>query len=217
MIEEVSNYLNSVRHDFSNKPFDESDASDNPMHQFAEWFEEAVGAQVLDPKAMVISTVDNEGMPHSRVVYNRGIRESGIVFYTNYNSQKGGHLDQNNRISVNYFWPELERQIRFNGTVEKLTDEESNTYFKGRPRASKIGAWASEQSDVIAERSLLEHRVRQFTAKFEGEEVPRPPHWGGYLIRIALAEFWQGRPSRLHDRIRYELRNGEWTKARLAP
>jgi pyridoxamine 5'-phosphate oxidase len=217
MIEEVSNYLNQIRHDFTSQALNEEMAGDNPLDFYAKWVEEAVGAQILDPKAMVISTVDADLKPSSRVVYVRGIDANGFKFYTNYDSDKGHDLLQNPHISVNIFWSELERQIRMQGVVSKLPEAESDAYFNGRPRASQIGAWASNQSGKIANRQELEEKVAYYTKKFEGQDVPRPPHWGGYYIAATRIEFWQGRPSRLHDRIVFEKQNNEWTKFRVAP
>lgn len=217
MIEEVSNYLNQMRHDFSSQELNEEMAGTNPLDFYAKWVEEAVGAQILDPKAMVISTVDANHKPSSRVVYVRGITAEGFKFYTNYESDKGHDLAVNPHIAVNIFWPELERQIRMEGMVTKLPETESDAYFNARPRASKIGAWSSNQSGQIANRKALEDQVAHYTQKFEGQEVPRPAFWGGYFIRAQKFEFWQGRPSRLHDRIVFELEEGTWTKYRVAP
>lgn len=217
MIEEVSNYLNQIRHDFTSQALNEEMAGDNPLDFYAKWVEEAVGAQILDPKAMVISTVDGEGKPSSRVVYVRGIDANGFKFYTNYSSDKGADLLGNPHISVNIFWPELERQIRMQGVASKLPAQESDAYFNGRPRGSQIGAWASNQSGKIQNRQELEEKVAHFTKKFEGSDVPRPEFWGGYYIEAQRFEFWQGRPSRLHDRIVFEKQNNEWTKFRVAP
>lgn len=217
MIEEVSNYLNQIRHEFTSQALNEDAAGDSPIELYAKWLEEAVGSQILDPKAMVISTVSKDGKPSSRVVYNRGITEKGFKFYTNYDSRKGHDLVSNPHISVNVFWSEMERQIRMHGMVSKLPDEESDAYFQARPRDSKIGAWASSQSQQVADRNELEQLVAHFTAKFEGVEVPRPPHWGGYFIEADYFEFWQGRPARLHDRIVFERKGENWNKYRVAP
>lgn len=217
MIEEVSNYLNQVRHDFTKAALDENHVKKDPIEQYAAWFEEAVGAQSLDPKAIVVSTVGADGHPHSRVVYNRGLKPEGLVFYTNYQSAKGEELAHHPFASVLTYWPELERQVRMEGTVEKLSEKESDEYFASRPRESQIGAWASNQSEPIASREVLENRVKMFAEKFEGKEVSRPPHWGGYFFKPNKAEFWQGRPSRLHDRIVYEHEEGNWKLKRLAP
>jgi pyridoxamine 5'-phosphate oxidase len=219
MIEEVSNYLNQIRHDFTKGELNESTVATNPLEQYANWFEEAVGAQVPDPKAMVVSTVNSEGKPSSRVVYSRGLNEKGMLFYTNYNSQKGDDLAANPNVCVNIYWPELERQIRLEGKVSKVSDAESDAYFASRPRDSQIGAWASEQSSVIENREALKNRVVEFEDKFKDQEVPRPPHWGGYIIEVTRAEFWQGRPARLHDRIVYSKTEdpGVWSLKRLSP
>ncbi|KAB1064929.1 pyridoxamine 5'-phosphate oxidase [Salibacter halophilus] len=217
MIEEVSNYLNEVRHDFSKQKLDEASVKDNPIEQYAKWFEEAVGSQVPDPKAMTLSTVNRDGVPSSRVVYTRGLKKDGLVFYTNYNSQKGIELRENPHASINIFWSELERQIRINGVVEKLSEKESDEYFASRPRESQIGAWASDQSAQLADRTELEEKVKQYEKEFEGKEVPRPKNWGGYIFKPDYFEFWQGRPSRLHDRIAYELIDKSWSKKRLSP
>ncbi len=217
MIEEVSNYLNQIRHEFTSQALNEEAAGDIPVELYAKWLEEAVGAQVLDPKAMVVSTVSGNGKPSSRVVYNRGITETGFKFYTNYDSRKGHDLENNPFVSVNVFWSEMERQIRMEGTVSKLDREESDAYFKARPRDSQIGAWASAQSQKVTDREELEKWVKHFNEKFEGMEVPRPPHWGGYFIEATYFEFWQGRPARLHDRIIFEKDGNTWNKYRVAP
>lgn len=218
MIEEVSNYLNQIRSDFAKQSLGEEDVNLDPIKQYASWFEEAVGAQVLDPKAVVLSTVDQNGKPSSRVVYIRGLEEDGFLFYTNYNSDKGQEMACNAQVAVNVFWPELERQIRVEGEVIKLTINESDAYFKSRPRNSQIGAWASAQSEVLQNREELEKLVSFYEEKFkECEEVPRPPHWGGYKIIPSYFEFWQGRPSRLHDRIVYERNDRNWDLKRLSP
>lgn len=217
MIEEVSSYLNKIRHEFTSQALNEDAAGDNPIALYATWLEEAVGAQVLDPKAMVISTVSSDGKPSSRVVYNRGINETGFKFYTNYDSRKGHDLEANPFVSVNVFWSEMERQIRMEGKVTKLSEEESDTYFNDRPRDSQIGAWASAQSQKVTDRTELEKWVKHFTTKFAGKEVPRPSHWGGYFITATYFEFWQGRPARLHDRIVFEKSGEDWNKYRVAP
>ena len=218
MIEEVSNYLNQIRHEFTSAPLNEDSVGDNPVELYADWLEQAVGSQILDPKAMVISTVDGEGKPSSRVVYNRGITSDGFKFYTNYDSRKGKDLETNPHISVNVFWPEMERQIRMEGLVTKLDEAESDAYFKDRPRDSQIGAWASSQSNLVKDRNELEGLVKEYTKKFEGVDVPRPENWGGYFIKATYFEFWQGRPARLHDRIVFELKlDKTWSKSRVAP
>lgn len=217
MIEEVSNYLSKIRHEFTSQELNESAAGDNPLELYAKWLEEAVGSQILDPKAMVISTVDSKNKPSSRVVYNRGMNEEGIKFYTNYSSKKGNDLEKNPHICANVFWSEMERQIRIQGVVTKLSSAESDAYFAERPRESQIGAWASSQSELVKDREELMRLTDEYRKKFEGGDVPRPPHWGGYFIKVNYFEFWQGRPARLHDRIVFEKENDSWKKYRVAP
>lgn len=216
-MEDLRNYLNQIRRDFADKPLEEQSVNDNPFLQFSVWFEEAVNAQLLDPYAMLISTVDEIGQPHSRVVYLRNISDEGMVFYTNYNSQKGKNISASNKIAITFFWVELERQIRIEGTVKKVSEELSDKYFAARPRESQLGAWASNQSETIKNRAELEENLKHFTEKFKGVDVPRPPHWGGYIVEPTKFEFWQGRPSRLHDRLIYTKNNNEWVISRIAP
>ncbi|HBH07574.1 MAG TPA: pyridoxamine 5'-phosphate oxidase [Flavobacteriales bacterium] len=219
MIEEVSNFLNEIRHDFSSRPLNMESVLDNPMEQYAQWFEEAVGSQILDPKAMVLTTVNSRGVPSSRVLYARGITREGFIFYTNYNSRKAKEMEENPFVCVNIHWPELERQIRASGKIEKVKAEVSDKYFSGRPRASQIGAWASDQSDKLSSREELEKKVEEFEKKFRGRDVPRPPHWGGYFMKVDYFEFWQGRAARLHDRIVYDWNKESrtWDKHRISP
>lgn len=194
----------------------DSTAAD-PVEQFKIWYGEYEEMQTADSNAMTLSTVSEDGQPHSRVVLLKGIDEGGFEFYTNYNSDKGKELSVNPKASLNFFWPQLERQIRIEGEVLRLPPDESEAYFKSRPYGSQIGAWVSPQSDEIPGREYLQERVEELQKKYPAE-VPRPEHWGGYRLMPALFEFWQGRPSRLHDRIRYTLKEGgEWRKARLAP
>jgi pyridoxamine 5'-phosphate oxidase len=217
MNEDIVNYLNEIRRDFSGKPLTEDSVHEDPVEQYGIWFEEAVDAQLLDPYAMSLTTVSAEGQPSTRVVYMRGIKSEGFVFYSNYNSDKGSDLDANNKVALNFFWGELERQIRVEGVAEKLSEDESDAYFNQRPRESQIGAWASSQSEEIADRKQLEDQVVFYTNKFEGMEVPRPAHWGGYVVKPTKVEFWQGRPSRLHDRIIYTKKGNAWNQSRISP
>jgi len=216
-MEDLRNYLNQIRRDFADKPLEEQSVNDNPFLQFSVWFEEAVNAQLLDPYAMLISTVDEIGQPHSRVVYLRNISDEGMIFYTNYNSQKGKNISASNKIAITFFWVELERQIRIEGTVKKVSEELSDKYFAARPRESQLGAWASNQSETIKNRAELEENLKYFTEKFKGVDVPRPPHWGGYIVEPTKFEFWQGRPSRLHDRLVYTKSKSNWVISRVAP
>lgn len=216
-MEDLRNYINSIRRDFAAKQLDEASVGNDPYELFGTWFEEAVGSQILDPYAMMISTVSDEGKPSSRVVYLRDISENGLVFYTNYESKKGTDLSSNKYISILFFWVELERQIRIEGEVCKLDIAKSDEYFSCRPRESQIGAWASDQSKIIPSRKYLEDRACEFEKQFEGKNVDRPKHWGGYLVKPTSFEFWQGRPGRLHDRVKFVLENGLWKIVRLAP
>jgi pyridoxamine 5'-phosphate oxidase len=217
MSEDLQNYLNEIRRDFSGKPLNENSVEPCPIKQFDVWFEEAVDAQLLDPYAMTISTVSENGQPSIRVVYMRGINEDGFVFYTNYNSHKGNDLYTNSRIALNFFWGSLERQIRVEGIAEKVSDEQSDDYFSKRPRESQIGAWASAQSSVIDGREELEEKISEIQEQFKGVDVPRPGNWGGFLVKPQKIEFWQGRPSRLHDRILYTKEYDAWKISRLSP
>lgn len=216
-MEEITNYLNDLRRDYSGKPLEESKVDKDPIIQFTAWFDEAVSSQVLDPNAMVLSTVSSQGKPSSRVVLLRGIEDGKFNFYTNYNSHKSREMISNPHVALNFFWVELSRQIRIEGKVEKLSEEVSNQYFGTRPRESQLGAWASNQSDKLENRKQLEENLLTYQEKFEEKTVPRPPYWGGFAIRPETIEFWQGRPNRLHDRIVYILENGKWNIMRLAP
>jgi pyridoxamine 5'-phosphate oxidase len=218
MSEVFRSYINTVRREFADKPLTIESVGNDPFAFFEKWFDEAVGVEALDPNAMAIATVDEKGHPTVRVVYMRDITEKGLVFYTNYNSRKGKNLDQNPFISVNFFWVELDRQIRFTGKVIKVSAAESDVYFAKRPRESQIGAWASEQSSKLNSRDELLDHFKHFEEKFKNVEIPRPPHWGGFLIQANEIEFWQGRPMRLHDRIVfYKDEQDNWSKKRLAP
>lgn len=217
-MEDLRNYINSVRRDFANRPLDENSISANPFQLFEKWFEDAVASQILDPYAMIISTVNELQQPSSRVVYMRDISEQGLIFYTNYSSHKSHDLIQNPKISCLFFWGEIDRQIRIEGHAKKVTDNISDRYFASRPRESQIGAWASSQSEILNSREELEKRVVEFSEKFKDKEVPRPPHWGGFIIETTYFEFWQGRPNRLHDRVCFTKdQNSNWNIGRLFP
>lgn len=216
-MEELSSYLNEIRRDFTAQRLDRSSVERSPFLQFAKWFEEAVGSQLIDNNAFTLSTSDKKGHISSRILLLRDAREDGFVFYTNYNSHKGRQMADNPNVALNFFWAPLERQVRIEGVVEKLSSDESDQYFASRPRASQIGAWASDQSETIKNRVFLEQRVKDLEEQFKDKEVPRPPHWGGYIVKPSLVEFWQGRPGRLHDRIVYHKEGDTWRLERLSP
>jgi pyridoxamine 5'-phosphate oxidase len=207
--------LADLRQTYDKNELLESQAAPSPFDQFATWFDEALAAEVPEPNAMTLATADTAGQPSARIVLVKGADERGFVFYTNYESRKGHELAQNQRASLLFFWQPLERQIRIEGHVEKVTDEESDAYYKSRPLGSRIGAWASHQSQPVT-REALEATTREFEQRY-GETPPRPPHWGGYRVVPARFEFWQGRPSRLHDRLVYELDAKQWRISRISP
>ena len=210
-------YINTLRHDFSKKSLDEKDVNKNPILQFEKWFKEAVDVKVNEPNAMALSTVDEENKPSSRILLLRNFNDNGFVFYTNYNSRKGEEILLNPKAALLFFWPELERQVRIEGTLIKQSTEESDIYFKTRPRGSKLGAWTSAQSKVVADRKELDDEYSKMSEKFPTDDIPRPVHWGGYLLIPNTIEFWQGRASRLHDRILFTRNNRDWKIERLAP
>lgn len=212
------NDLASLRNEYSKAALDAKSVSQDPISQFTKWFEEAITAKVPEPNAMNLATVNKNGGPASRIVLLKGIENHKFVFYTNYQSRKGKELDQNPACSLTFFWPELERQVRVEGVASRIDEKRSEKYFQSRPRGSQVGAWASPQSSVISDRALLEERAKQIEAKFEGEELlPKPNQWGGYEIDPLMIEFWQGRPSRLHDRILYTKDESGWKINLLAP
>ena len=239
-----------LREDYRLKSLDFADVTADPFSQFETWFQEALTAKILEPNAMVLATVA-DGKPSARVVLLKGLTTEGFVFFTNYTSRKGMELAENPNAALCFNWLDLQRQIRIEGLVEKISEAESDAYFQSRPFASRMGAWASPQSQIVPNRAILEENLLEFTKKYENTEessnfgfgmsdvgksseiqnpkskivntegspeVPRPPHWGGYILLPTLIEFWQGRRSRLHDRIRYQkMENGTWEIARLAP
>jgi pyridoxamine 5'-phosphate oxidase len=210
--------LAELRKNYSLGSLDVADIDRNPFRQFDAWFAQAVAAKLPEPNTMTLATVDSRGRPSARIVLVKGVDERGFVFFTNYESRKGRELADNPHASLLFYWIELERQVRIEGNVVKASPAESDQYFESRPLGSRIGAWASEQSQVIESRAVLEAREREISAKY-GEHPPRPPHWGGYRLIPDAIEFWQGRPSRLHDRLLYTraVEGGDWQLARLSP
>ncbi len=190
----------------------------DPMVQFASWFKEVEDAGgVQEPNAMTVATLGTDGFVKSRIVLLKEYDQEGFVFYTNYNSEKGVSISHHNQVGISFFWPNLERQVIIKGIISKVTTDRSDTYFNARPKSSQLGALVSDQSTVIKDRSVLEEKMVSLKAKYEHKAVPRPSHWGGYIVKPVSIEFWQGRPSRLHDRIQYRLENNKWIKERLAP
>lgn len=216
---EIDQRLASIRRDYCRAALDEQTAGDNPFAFFRHWLAEAEHAQVDELNAMTLATADSEGRPHARTVLLKGLDERGFIFFTNYESAKGRELDHKPWAALLFFWKELERQVRIEGMAEALSAEESDAYFSSRPRDSRIGAWASPQSSMIADRRILEERVAHFSEQYPGEDVPRPSFWGGYRVLPLSIEFWQGRSSRLHDRIRFRREDLQepWERERLAP
>jgi len=210
--------LAELRKNYSLGSLDVADVDRNPFRQFDAWFAQAVDAKLPEPNTMTLATVDSRGRPSARIVLIKGVDERGFMFFTNYESRKGRELADNPHASLLFYWIELERQVRIEGTVVKASAAESDQYYESRPLGSRIGAWASEQSQAIESRTVLEAREKEISAKY-GEHPPRPPHWGGYRLIPDAIEFWQGRPSRLHDRLLYTraVEGGDWQIARLSP
>jgi pyridoxamine 5'-phosphate oxidase len=210
--------LNKLRTDYSGSPLTESSVDPTPFRQFETWFAEAVASEAAMPNAMTLATATSSGVPSARIVLLKQADASGFVFFTNYLSRKGTELAANPHAGLLFYWAELDRQVRVEGTIAKVTAEESDDYFQTRPRGSQIGAHVSAQSQVIASREELEKNIAAFEAKYKTEDVPRPAHWGGYRLTPIEIEFWQGRASRIHDRLVYTLQpDGAWRIVRLAP
>ncbi len=209
--------LADIRQDYSLRELDESRVLADPFAQFGLWMNEAIEVEANEPTAMTLSTVDTENRPSSRVVLLKGFDSDGFVFYTNYESRKGRAINENFNVALNFFWPELERQVNISGSATRISAAESEEYFRSRPLASRIGAWASQQSSKLASREELEQRVAEIAAKYADGNVPLPPFWGGFRVTPVRMEFWQGRRSRLHDRICYELNGDLWEISRLSP
>ena len=214
----MSSTLSELRRDYALASLARDSIDTDPFRQFEHWFQEALKAEVLEPNAMTLATVDAQGHPSARIVLLKRVDSNGVVFFTNYQSSKGQQLAANPQAALVFFWKELERQVRIEGRVEKISRAESERYFQSRPRGSQIGAAASNQSQVVANRTVLETRFQDLEARYAEQDIPTPAHWGGYRLTPDLLEFWQGRRNRLHDRLRYRLLDsGDWSIERLEP
>lgn len=206
-----------IRQDYSKKTLNEEDLDRDAIAQFTKWWQEALESKIEEVNAMTLATATPDGKPSARIVLLKGYDENGFVFFTNYNSHKGKQIAENPFVCLVFFWKELERQVRIEGTISRVSAEESDAYFSSRPVGSRIGAWASPQSSVIAQRQVIEENVVELQKSFGDKEIDRPAFWGGYVVKPVLVEFWQGRSSRLHDRFQYTLDKGTWKIVRLAP
>jgi pyridoxamine 5'-phosphate oxidase len=208
--------LRDIRKQYHYAALTEDKVLNNPFQQFQLWMTDAIASIEAEPTAMVLSTVDAHMQPHSRVVLLKDFSEKGFVFFTNYEGNKSRQIEEDMKVSLLFFWQSLERQVRITGTAEKISDRDSDDYFHSRPAESRVGAWASPQSRVISEYEVLTNRFEEYKNKF-GNDIPRPPHWGGFVVKPTTFEFWQGRPNRLHDRLYYTQQNQNWKIERLAP
>ena len=215
----MSKNIADIRKDYQMKTLLETEVARNPFIQFTQWWDDAVKSEIEEVNAMTLATADLNAFPSARIVLLKGFSEKGFMFFTNYNSHKGKELQENPYACLVFFWKELERQVRISGRVEKVSSGESDEYFNSRPEGSRIGAWASPQSSVIASREIIEENIANYqTTVCRSGNISRPPHWGGYIVKPAVIEFWQGRPNRLHDRIQYSKpADGGWKIERLAP
>lgn len=210
--------IGEIRQDYMLAALDEQITGSDPLAFFKRWFAEALAAATAEVNAMTLATADENGMPHARIVLLKGIEHNGFTFYTNYNSDKGRQMAAQPQVALVFFWKELERQVRIEGTVAQIPAAESDDYFHSRPQESRVGAWASPQSTIIPSREMLDEQFVKYTQEFAQQEIPRPPHWGGYRVMPQRIEFWQGRISRMHDRIVFcKGDNGLWLRSRLAP
>lgn len=211
-------HISDIRRDYKLQSLNEADIAAAPLEQFIKWWNEAVNSHIDEVNAMTLATADKENKPSARIVLLKGFNENGFVFFTNYQSRKGEDIAANENVALLFFWKELERQVRIEGTIGKISEAESDEYFNSRPLQSRVGAWASPQSKPIASRHVLDENFEKYMAEYGSGNIKRPPHWGGYIVKPAAIEFWQGRPSRLHDRILYTKNTeGLWKIERLAP
>ena len=208
--------IRDIRKQYMFAALDENSVLPNPLDQFEVWLQEAIDSDQLEPTAMILSTVDDHFQSHSRVVLLKELTADSFVFFTNYEGHKAQQIAQNNRVSLVFFWPSLERQVRIEGVAEKMSEVLSAAYFKTRPLENQLGAWASPQSQLIRSKDFLEQQFQYYKQKF-GDNIPKPPHWGGYIVKPVSIEFWQGRASRLHDRLLFTVEGSEWKISRLAP
>ena len=206
-----------IRKDYQLQSLHEAEVFANPFDQFGKWWQQAIDSQAEEVNAMTLATATPDGKPSARIVLLKDYSEAGFVFFTNYNSDKGREMAANPHVALVFFWKELERQVRIEGIAAKVPEADSDAYFASRPQGSRLGAWASPQSSVISGREVLEQNIATLSATYADGFIPRPPHWGGYIVKPELIEFWQGRSSRLHDRLEYRLHNNIWTMVRLAP
>jgi pyridoxamine 5'-phosphate oxidase len=213
----VHHFISTSRKEYQRGEFDEKDADPSPIVQFGKWMNEAMDAAVEEPHAMTLATANRAGEVSARIALLRRVDERGFAFFTNYESRKGRDLAENPRAALVFYWSELERQVRITGTVSRTSSEESDSYFRDRPRSHQLSAWVSHQSQPIADRHVLNRSMREMEHRFVNHEVPRPPHWGGFILAPDSIEFWQGRPNRLHDRLRYRREDGRWKIERLSP
>ncbi len=210
-------HIENIRKEYRRESLNKQSAGIDPAGIFKKWLDEAIISEIPEPTAMVLSTTGPDGFPQLRVVLLKSFTEEGFVFFTNYKSQKGKAIEKNPKVSLLFFWPELERQVRITGLVEKIPADISEQYFASRPVESRIGAWASSQSNEIPSRTILDEKFSYYQQLYKGKEIPMPENWGGYLVKPLKVEFWQGRENRLHDRIEFHLQNNDWIKCRLAP
>ena len=217
-MKKLNSYIKSIRNEFTSSVLEETEVLRSPFMQFTKWLQNAIDSKVMEANAMTLAIASKEGIADARIVLLRDFNSNGFSFFTNYNSIKGQEIRLNKKACLNFFWPELQRQVRIKGMMEKLSPRVSDQYFNSRPRESQIAAWASHQSEKLVNRKELENRYLEYKKKFEGRRVPRPSHWGGFRLKPNYFEFWQGRINRLHDRVVYQKSSGnKWTILRLNP